>query len=448
MIISLFVTLLSAPQISGQSSSGLKFRKLCQFHGPCPAFLTLPDHTIFLSSAFVSIVKGSNKFLILRLYRYQMRHFLLILALFSGLAVAGQVHVTIQPAMDTVLCYNDSIALTTTVTGAGTSTIWYQWQKNGSNIQGATDSLYAIGRFNGKFAGFYRCIITVNGLTDTSNVVQLQMHPRMFFDTLYRYNELGCRKDCKGQFKALVSGGTRFSAYPPYQFEWHGGFSQDTIVFGLCTGKYQLTVTDSMGCHIDTMYVVDALKSPKVNFDIKPDDTTDAGGHILFLTNPNLQVVYPDSMKQYISNWNWDFGDTTTIPDMNPAYHTYDRTGQFLVKLNFTDINGCDTTITRDLEVKVADLNITKVLTLNGDAINEQFKITIKEHEQLDFNEAYLNTELIVFDRWGKKVYDRKDFKSKDWDGGNLSDGTYYYILRCHGQYSDEVFKGSVTILH
>ena len=359
----------------------------------------------------------------------------------------SQVTVTVKP-VDTIVCFGDSVAFTTVVTNAGSSTIIYRWQKNFIDISGATDSIYAIAHVSGSSPGIYRCIISVSGLgVDTSNDVQLRMHPKMKFDTLYRYNPLGCPTIdttsvplCIGQFKTRISGGTSFKNYPPYIYEWGGGFSQDTIVFGLCPGKHTFKVTDSLGCSIDSVYLVDVLKSPKVDFVLLPKDT-------VYLTNPNIQVVFPDSLKTSLANWTWDFADSTRIPNLNPASHTYDRTGKFPVKLNMTDLNGCDTTITHDLTVKVADLKITNLLTPNGDGANDAFKIQLKNAPKDDFTLAYLSNEFIVFDRWGKKVYDRKDFKSEDWAGDNLSDGTYFYILKCHGLYSDDVFKGSVTIL-
>ena len=54
--------------------------------------------------------------------------------------------------------------------------------------------------------------------------------------------------------------------------------------------------------------------------------------------------------------------------------------------------------------------------------------------------------ELLVFDRWGRKVYDDNDY-SNDWDGDNLPEGTYYYRLNTYGYYKNESFKGAVTIL-
>ena len=364
----------------------------------------------------------------------------------------GQVNVIVKPA-DTIVCYRDSISFITVVTGAGTATIFYRWQKNYIDISGpgATDSIYTIARVLSSSPGIFRCIISVEGLgVDTSNVAILRMHPKMNFDTFYRYNPLGCATIdttsvplCIGQFKTQISGGTPSKNYPPYIYEWGGGFSQDTIVFGLCPGPHTFTVTDSIGCSVDSAYYVDVLKSPKVDFDFLPKDT-------IYMTNPNIVVVFPDSMKKYLSNWTWDFGDKVKIPNLTPVSHTYGDTtkpGLIFVRLSYTDLNGCDTIIIHELTVKIAELKITNLLTPNGDGANDTFKIQLKDGATNDFRQAYLSNEFIVYDRWGKKVYDRKDYKSEDWDGANLSDGTYFYILKCKGQYGDDVLKGSVTIL-
>lgn len=373
----------------------------------------------------------------------QMKQFLLLLFFFSGVAVMGQVTVVVAP-VDTIVCFRDSAAFTSIVTGAGTAKISYRWQKNYIDLTGATDSIYAITHVQSSSPGIYRCIVSVEGLgADTSNEAILRMHPRMYVDTLYRFNPLGCAGECKGQFKALISGGTPFNSELQYIYEWHGGHSQDTIVFGLCRGKYLFTATDSLGCSLDSAYYVDVLKSPKIDFTFNPGDT-------IYLTNPTVEVVFPDSMKRHITNWTWDFGDKVKIPNLNPLSHTYGDTlkpGLINIKLSFTDLNGCDTTIAHDLTVKVAELDIPNVFTPNGDFVNDKFAIELKDDDSKDFREAYLSSELLVFDRWGKKVFNQANYKSEDWDGDRLSDGTYFYILKCTGQYTNDIFKGSVTIL-
>ena len=382
-----------------------------------------------------------------------MKHLLLIFSFFASLLVMGQVQVKVKPA-DTTRCFKYSIRFTAFVAGAGTSVISYHWQKNFIDITGATDSTYLISQVKVSSPGIYRCIVTVNGVNDTSNNAQLRMHPKMKLDTFYRYNQLGCARIdttsnplCIGQYKTLVSGGTRFKNYPPYIYDWAGGFSQDTIAFGLCPGRpIAFKVTDSLGCSLDTVFHVETLLSPKVEFEFIPKDT------VIYLTNPTVQVVFNDTNKRHISNWTWNFGDGVKIANLNPVSHTYAQStkpGQVAVKLSFTDLNGCDSVVIRVIDVKIADLKITNLVTPNGDGSNDAFKIQLKDGNATDdFRMAYLSNEFTVFDRWGKKIYSKTDYKSEDWDGANLPDGTYFYILSCKGQYGTDVLRGSVTLLH
>ena len=388
-----------------------------------------------------------------------MRRFLTFFLLLITSSGMTQVAVDVYPA-DTILCYHDSIAFQLSIDTTGTGILSYQWMKNNVNIPGANDSVFGIGHISGRDTAFYKCIINFvsqsGTFTDTSNYAHLRMYPKMKIDTLYRQNSVGCLtkrivviipdppyKDtvsvpnCKATYVALVSGGA-----PPYYCNWNGKGSLDTIVYELCPGRGRLIITDSLGCTIDTSYFVDAFKSPKVDFTISPNDT------VVYLTNPNIQVAYPDSMRQYIDTWTWNFGDNVKVPKLNPCAHAYAKVGRFPVKLFLTDnINGCDTTITKQVTVKVAKLKIPNVFTPNGDGFNDTFTIEIEqESKDVDYRLAYLSNEFVVYDRWGKKVFSQPNYKSGDWTGDKLSDGTYFFVLKCIGQYGDDVFRGSVTI--
>jgi hypothetical protein len=54
-----------------------------------------------------------------------------------------------------------------------------------------------------------------------------------------------------------------------------------------------------------------------------------------------------------------------------------------------------------------------------------------------------VSNTLKVFNRWGSVVYEMNGYKN-DWDGGEVPDGTYYYV------FDDGKTKktGSVTIIH
>ena len=105
-------------------------------------------------------------------------------------------------------------------------------------------------------------------------------------------------------------------------------------------------------------------------------------------------------------------------------------------------------------------LKIPNIFTPNGDGINDYFIIDNdpsggnknNKERNLEYgnynplNDYYLRTKLSIFNRWGRIVYRSEDYKN-DWDGGNLPDGTYFYVLECVGEYEEYVrYEGSVTI--
>ncbi len=81
----------------------------------------------------------------------------------------------------------------------------------------------------------------------------------------------------------------------------------------------------------------------------------------------------------------------------------------------------CDTT----KGTEFVEVTIPNGFSPNGDGVNDFFEIVGVEN--------YPNTELVVFNRWGNKVYEASNYQNK-WDGNNkngnrIPDGTYYYII-------------------
>lgn len=378
-----------------------------------------------------------------------MRYILLFIALIITGTTRAQFVCSVLPR-DTIVCYKDSIIFTSYVSDTGK--IGYQWQKNNADIPFANDSIYKIDSVRPSDTGFYDCIawkIFNPSIRDTSSKSHLRMHPKMNIDTLYRLNELGCPGICKGQFSVHVSGGK-----PPYIYNYGGGHYEntDTIVSKLCPGYHIFRVTDSLNCFLYKKYYVDVLRLPKIVVTIKTPDSavtinrtgTDTTVITIYLTNPNITVSFPDTSKIHLTTWEWNFGDSTKSK-FNPAQHTYQTTGKFFLTLNFTDQRGCDTTLTQEIDVKIAQLDIFNVFTPGH--TNKSFKIKVKDSQENDYLKLYLSTELWVYDRWGRKVFHAVNYKSGDWEGGNLADGVYFYVLKCQGQFESDVFKGSVTIL-
>ena len=144
--------------------------------------------------------------------------------------------------------------------------------------------------------------------------------------------------------------------------------------------------------------------------------------------------------------WYWDFGDGVTANEQNPS-HTYGQSGYYMVNLKVITEFGCEDTISYLVKViqELGDsLVFPNVFTPNGDGINDYFKIDYLEPEH------YLGRQLVVFNRWGKKVYDSNNYLNQ-WDGEGAPDGTYFFIFRYSFAFASTLdqkeISGSVTIL-
>lgn len=125
----------------------------------------------------------------------------------------------------------------------------------------------------------------------------------------------------------------------------------------------------------------------------------------------------------------------------NPQFIA-DTTGFYFV----TATNGfCSDTAVVSLAFIPCEITAPNIFTPNGDGINDVFEFTNLKY--------YSNSRLVVYNRWGKKVYDNSDYQN-NWNGDNLGDGIYYYILSLPSKVNlngtdkwlDNI-SGSITIL-
>jgi len=151
---------------------------------------------------------------------------------------------------------------------------------------------------------------------------------------------------------------------------------------------------------------------------------------------PGEPVTFLSSYTLPNATWYWNFGDgTNETYNLPTAQHTYSNMGNFIVQHTVETEHGCTTTVQNDFYVFT--IKIPNIFTPNGDAYNDFFVI-----EGLEYMK---NTHVIIFNRWGKKVFESYDYKN-DWDGDNMADGVYYYIIT----FNEELFpsaNGTVTIL-
>ncbi|MBL4593015.1 MAG: gliding motility-associated C-terminal domain-containing protein, partial [Flavobacteriales bacterium] len=107
--------------------------------------------------------------------------------------------------------------------------------------------------------------------------------------------------------------------------------------------------------------------------------------------------------------------------------------------LTVTDGNGCSTTkqILVDNMGDNCAIIAPNVITPNGDGENDFLVFEGLEHHP--------GSSLMVFNRWGNKIYENDNYKN-DWSPRNISSGTYFYILTPGGALNAEVIKSTVSV--
>jgi len=255
-----------------------------------------------------------------------------------------------------------------------------------------------------------------------------------------------CLDLCEANYQADASGGVQ-----PFTYRWNGVPGQfENVQTNLCAGKNLLSVSDSKGCRIDSSFIIEGLPVADVNIIIEGNEDT-----TIYKENPVVTFRFEENFPTHVVEPPlWEFGDGDTAVSFNPT-HLYSRAntntdGFYLVKLHIKNENGCGTIIEVQIPIKDVKLKIPGVITPNGDSFNESFLILnenkIGSGEDIKITTEFQRMELIIFDRWGRKIYDDSNYQS-DWQARGVPDGAYYYKLKTVGFYHTEIHKGSITIL-
>jgi uncharacterized repeat protein (TIGR01451 family)/gliding motility-associated-like protein len=89
--------------------------------------------------------------------------------------------------------------------------------------------------------------------------------------------------------------------------------------------------------------------------------------------------------------------------------------------------------------VKVKAFFIPNTITPNGDRVNDTFEIPGLGR--------YVSNELLIFNRWGDHVYERKNYQN-DWGAEGLVSGTYFYLLKVTDEEGkSHEFKGFIQVV-
>ncbi|NOY49915.1 MAG: gliding motility-associated C-terminal domain-containing protein [Chlorobi bacterium] len=239
-----------------------------------------------------------------------------------------------------------------------------------------------------------------------------------------------------------------------------------SVALGLKAHQYySITVKDDHGCFEKDTIWTKAYYNPDVELFADPDTA--------FVQRPHIEFSFINNSVDTIplSNFFWNFNDdkdtaNSFLPTPTHSFILNDKEIEdggkdYLVMFTALNPEGCDTIFTHTVKVRPLKLDIPNVFTPNGDGINDVFRITEPQSGQGDaggtfkakdtdgfytVNHYYESTKLVVFNRQGRVIFRSEDYQS-DWDGDNLPEGVYYYVLKATGPRGTEIYKGSVSII-
>ncbi|MCB0768888.1 MAG: gliding motility-associated C-terminal domain-containing protein, partial [Flavobacteriales bacterium] len=220
---------------------------------------------------------------------------------------------------------------------------------------------------------------------------------------------------------------------------WSGPFAIDLVPVGSTTAL----VTNAAPGTYDFTWTV--TSGPCSSSDVVRITFLDPGSHLVVDAGPDqvLEVVpstYLEATASTGATIEWSLlNGSGSVHSPNEAHTEVSGLSSGLNTFVITvSLGGCigdrDT-----VNVHLKDLFIPEGFSPNQDGDNDRFEITGIS--------AYPGSTLIIFNRWGKKVYENNAYNN-DWDGRSrngleLADDTYFYVLNLSDDHS---YNGFVVI--
>lgn len=216
----------------------------------------------------------------------------------------------------------------------------------------------------------------------------------------------------------------------PYAYRWYANGqritaeAEDSIQVNR-EGKYHVFVKDEYGCvGADTVELKIRDRYPA--FTVLCEVLLNGRGRIHWEPVPEA-VFYEVSFNNGVL---WNRVDTNFV--------LADQIGSLNgVKVRAVFNDACGVSEVSDFYPCAASVTVPNVFTPNKDDFNEFFYI-----EALDF---FPGSKLTILNRWGKVIYESLDYRN-DWDGGDVVEGAYFYILELNDG-KGSALKGVITLL-
>ncbi len=185
---------------------------------------------------------------------------------------------------------------------------------------------------------------------------------------------------------------------------------------------------DVLYTNYDVFAEYEGCESPVTNIEIGILPQID----VQFTTNPEPAVVgipldivdQTDPEAGTITGWTWTLdGEFIGTGSSVPA--VFENTGTYTVCLTVTTSDQCIAELCGPLEVIPAEVVAPNIFTPNNDGKNDTLEFL--------YLEFLPDNHLVVRNRWGGLVFEKSGYRNT-WDGDDLAEGVYYYVLTIEGR--------------
>ncbi|MEQ8425754.1 MAG: gliding motility-associated C-terminal domain-containing protein, partial [Cyclobacteriaceae bacterium] len=196
------------------------------------------------------------------------------------------------------------------------------------------------------------------------------------------------------------------------------------------TTDYYVSVVDNNGCEVRDSVTVNVV--PRIELKFEVEKLTDCS------SRAGLRLVNETESEDELF---FDFGDGNSS-DQREIVYNYKSDGFYHIKL-VGKREFCVYEETVDLPFFT--IRVPNVITPgNPEGKNDTFKILYGEDaNSATTREAGIGVSLTVYNRWGKLVYQNRDYDDS-WAGEELEAGTYYYEAEIE---NEPLCKGWVQVI-